>query len=192
MTRSRVWIIGGGCLAAVWIVAVAVIVYARSQTMTAQKVMAFVEATDVDTLPADERMRHVEAIAARVNRLPYEERRDPQLEEQLRQTFVAMTPEERARYLDLVLPNGMQQMMDAINKMPRDERQAMVDRALADMQRGRNDAERRRAEDEIGAEAMQRIVDEGLRSYMRDATAEAKLDLEPLIAQMQVQMRRIR
>jgi hypothetical protein len=191
MNRRRIWIIGSGILAAVWLVAVAAIAFARSQAVTADKVIAFVEMTDLTTLSAEQRRTHIEALAARINRLPFEERRNPALEQHLRDVFVGMTPEERSHYLDLVLPRGMQQMMDAINTMPRHERQAMVDRALQDMERGRNDADRRRAEEEIGQDALQRIVDEGLRSYMRDATAEAKLDLEPLILQMQRQMRKV-
>ncbi|MCG8508170.1 MAG: hypothetical protein MI741_02975, partial [Rhodospirillales bacterium] len=49
-----------------------------------------------------------------------------------------------------------------------------------------------RAKEEIGENAVQRIVDEGFHSLMSEASAEAKLDLAPLIEQMQRQIERTR
>lgn len=190
MSRARVWTFGVIGLAAVWLVALAAMTYARAQAVTAEKVVATLRAADLEAMSDSQRRELIGQIAADVNRLSFEDRRDPRVQEELRDLFVAMTPQERQHYLDLVLPRGMAQMMDAINAMPRHERQAMVERALADMKRGMNDEDQQRAEREIGEETLQRIVDEGLRSYMRDASAESKLDLEPLITQMQRQMRR--
>ena len=190
-TRTRIWVVGAVALAGVWGVALGAMAWARSAEVTAERVVAALEEQPLTDLPDDERMRRVEALAGLVNRLPFEARRDEALQRRLRERFAEMTAGERSRYLDLVLPRGLQQMMDAINRMPRDERQAMVDEALVEMKKGQRDPEQRAFEEQVGEDQLQRIVDEGLRSYLRDASAEAKLDLQPLIEQMQVQMRRL-
>lgn len=190
MDRRRTWIIGALCIAAAWAVAIAVIAVARGQAVTAEKVRAFVEANPLSELEGEDRTEHIEALAERMNRLPFDERQDPAVQSAARRQFLAMTPEERLRYLDLVLPRGMQQMMEAINDMPRDERKKLVDRALADMQGREGDERRGRMEEQVGGDAMQKIVDEGLRSYLSDASPEAKLDLEPLVLQMQRNLQR--
>lgn len=175
----------------VWSVALGAMAWARSAEVTAEKVVAVLDDQPLTGLPDADRMERVEALAGMVNRLPFEARREAELERRLRERFAEMTQAERGRYLDLVLPRGLQQMMDAINRMPRDERQAMVDEALVEMKKGQRDPQQRAFEEQVGDEQLQRIVDEGLRSYLRDASAEAKLDLQPLIEQMQVQMRRL-
>lgn len=189
--HRRVWVLGLILLVGVWSVALAAMAWARSAEATPAKVIALLDESPLEGLDAGERMRRVEQLAAMVNRLPFEARRDPQLQRLLRDRFAVMSVEERSRYLDLVLPRGLQQMMDAINQMPRDQRRAMVDEALIEIRKGQRDPEQQAFEEQVGQEQLQRIVDEGLRAYLRDASAEAKLDLQPLIEQMQQQMRKL-
>jgi hypothetical protein len=72
-------------------------------------------------------------------------------------------------------------MMDAFNKMDPEKRKRMVDRALDDMKKRAGEEPQRDADDpHIG-----KIVNEGLRSFYSEANAEVKMDLAPLIEQMQ-------
>lgn len=189
--RTRIWIIGIALLAGVWALAWGAMRWAGAAQVTATRVIEQLESQPLADLSPEQRMRRVESLATMINRLPFEERRDPRLQQRLRERFVEMSPAERERYLDLALPRGLQQMMEAINRMPRDQRRAMVDEAMAELNRSRHDPAAREWERQIDPAQVQRIVDEGLRSYLRDATAETKLDLQPLIEQMQHQMRRL-
>ena len=191
MNRARVWI--GGCvaLAAVWAVALGAMAWARSAAVTAEDVLLLVESQPLADLAPGDRAARLEQLADRVNRLPLEARRDEALQRALRDEFLAMTDAERSAYLDRTLPRGMTQMMDAINAMSPDKRRQMVDEALAQMRRDRSDPEVQRFEREVDEQTLQRIVDEGLRSYLRDASAQSKLDLQPLIEQMQVNMQEL-
>lgn len=190
--RKRPWIVGLLALAVVWSAAVTGIVIARSWVVTADEVAAFAAERSLAELSADERERRLRELADMVNRLEFEERREADVRGAVRDRFREMTPAERAAYLEATLPSGMQQFMNAINEMPRDERKRLVDRALADMKSGANDPNRQRMEEEIGEEAVNTIVETGMKSFMSDASAEAKLDLQPLVEQMQVNLRRPR
>ena len=91
-----------------------------------------------------------------------------------------MNRNEQDQYLDRTLPQGFEQMMQAINEMSREQRRALVNEALRDMNEEIARGTPRRED-----LPMQRIIDEGMRSYLSDASAEAKLDLQPLIQRMQ-------
>ena len=80
-------------------------------------------------------------------------------------------------------------VMKAFNQMPRDERRKLVDQAMKDMQReqpdGRN-MERLKKEDE---KVFETVVEKGLGAYYEDASTETKMDLAPLMEQMQQRLR---
>ncbi len=101
----------------------------------------------------------------------------------MRAWFEELTETERIRYVELTLPRGLQQMMEAFNEMPPAKRKQIVNRALNDLARARE--EMPDAPPALSDENFQRIVDEGMKSFIRDANAETKLDLQPVIEQMQ-------
>lgn len=189
MTRLRSWVWGLVILTAVWSAAAGVIIAARAWQVTADDVAEYAEARSLDDLNGDARADRVAALADMVNRLPLEDRRRREVRRAVRARFMEMTPDERAAYLDATLPRGMQQMMQAINDMPREERRQLVERALDDMRSDASDRDRGQMVEAIGQEAVDRIVEEGMRSYLRDAHHETKLDLQPLVEQMQITLR---
>lgn len=151
----------------------------------------------VETTPADVRTyltRHdpaaagfVDGLVQRVNALPPAARFDAGLGDDLRVAFGRMEPEQRRQYLAATLPHGFDQMMDAINGMNADQRRSLVDRALAQIDE--RIAEGGGPPPELDEASRQRIADEGMRAYLADTTAEAKLDLQPLVQRMQEIMR---
>ena len=95
--------------------------------------------------------------------------------------FRNLRPEEQARFLDLTLPTGFKQMMDALNKMTPEKRQQFVDKALADMKKREGD---RPPDAELDGNA-RKIIDQGFKSFYSDASADVKMDVAPLIEQLQ-------
>ncbi len=184
--RQRLWWRTALFVAAVWAVAAAVTVTAGRRRMTAGRVEAWAAANrlEPDQAPAG-RMAVVEGLADRVNRLSFEERRAFRQDGAARDLFLAMTPEERARYIDLTLSTGMRQVMEAFNRMAPEERRRMVDRALQDLDRAERDGGLARERDPLDEATRSRIVEEGFRQYFAEASAETKLDLEPLILRLQ-------
>ena len=72
------------------------------------------------------------------------------------------------------------------------KRKQVVNRAMADLNRVREELGRQDAEGSVPDQALKRIIDEGMKSFISDASAETKLDLQPLIEQMQSIMQNLR
>lgn len=192
MTRRRTWTLSGIALLSVWLVVGVAIVLANRAQPTPDAVATFAASQDFASMSTEARLNAIDELADRMNRLDFEQRRDPALQREIRDLFEDMTEDERVRYVEAALPRGLEQFFDAINEMDRDERQAFVDEALANMRRDMDAASRAELEAQVDDPAFQTVINEGMRAYMRDASAEAKLDLEPLITEMQLRLRELR
>lgn len=174
------WIKAAAILLAVWAVAGGIMWWAAAHKPTPASVSAYVEKVSIEGKSASERTAEMEKIARQLNTLTYEQRQQVQMNRKVDKFFRQLSDEEKARFLDLTLPSGFKQMMEALNKMPRDQRQRFVNRALKDMQD--KEGEQPPADQQ---QIAQKIIDQGLKSFYSDASAETKMDLAPLIEQFQ-------
>jgi len=90
-----------------------------------------VQAHPIAGKPEGERGRIIEELAGQMNALPYDDRREVRMSRGTDRFFRDMTPAEQMRFLDLTLPTGFKQMMEALNKMTPEKRQNFVEKALA-------------------------------------------------------------
>ena len=79
--------------------------------------------------------------------------------------------------------------MKAFNKMPREERQKLVQQSMNDMKKSENDDRNMKKLKEEDEKVFETVVEKGLGSYYQDASAETKMDLAPLMEQMQQRLR---
>jgi hypothetical protein len=177
------WIKAALLLVAIWLVAGGAIWWAKANKPTPESLAAYVQSVSVEGKSATARAKEMEKIAHQLNKLTFEQRREVRMNRKLDHFFRQLTPEEQERFLDLTLPEGFKQMMDSLNKMTREQRQRFVNRALKDLQ----DQEGQPPLADQGQNA-QRIVEQGLKSFYSETTAETKLDLAPLIEQFQRNM----
>jgi hypothetical protein len=170
-------------LVAIWIVAGGIIFWARSSRPTPEKVIRYLDGHPIAGASARDQSRIVDEVAAELNGLTYEQRREVRMSRKLDGFFRSLSEQERARFLDLTLPANFKQMMDALNKMTHEKRKEFVDKALADMKKHQDDEvpPDKRQLDVNG----QKIVNEGFRAFYSDASAETKMDVAPLIEQLQ-------
>ena len=85
------------------------------------------------------------------------------------------------------MENHFKSVMKAFNQMKPDERKRVVEQARTDMQRNqRDDMEKLKAEDE---KVFDSVVEKGLGAYYQDASADTKMDLAPLMEDMQQRIR---
>jgi hypothetical protein len=171
-----VWIKAFILLVAVWIVVGGVIWWARSQKPTPDRLLAYVESHPVDGKSGGDRAKVIENVASQLNGLSYEERRELRINRQLDRFFRSLNSGEQTRFLDLTVPEGFKQMMEALNKMERDKRKRFVERTLNEMRRDETipEAERERFLEDPNT---QKIIDQGLKSFYSDASAETKMDV---------------
>lgn len=177
------WIKFVGLLLVVWAVVGGVVYFIRGVKPTPEAVMKYLDAHPVESQSTAERSQVIEKVAVQLNQLTYEERREVRISRKLDGFFRTLAPEEQAKFLDLTLPTGFKQMMEALNKMEPMKRKRFVNKALEDMKKRGEEMppENQRELDANG----QKIIDQGFRTFYSDASAETKMDVAPLIEQFQ-------
>ena len=101
MRRRAVYLVGGLAIALVWAVAVAAMVWGRSRGVTAETVIEDLGDHPLDqSMPPDARAEALDGLAYRLNRLPFEERREVRMSRALEACFRAMTDRERSALLN--------------------------------------------------------------------------------------------
>ncbi len=167
--------------AAIWMVVGAVIFFARSQKVTPESVAKYLETHPMEGGSPMVRGKVIEKLADQINRLGQEERRGVRMGRGLDGFFRGLTPEEQGRFLDLTLPTGFQQMIEALNKMNPVQRQKFVNKAMADMREREGD---RPKDEQLDANA-KKIMEQGFKTFYSSASIEVKMDVAPLIEQIQ-------
>lgn len=168
----------------IWAVVGGVIYWAHSAKATPESVMRYLDEHPLANASAQDRDKVMEKVAKELNKLDYGERREVRMSKKLDAFFRTMSAQEQMRFLDLTLPTGFKQMMDALNKMTPEKRKQFVEKTLADMKKHEGEDatdEERKNLDTNG----QKIIDQGFKAFYSDASAETKMDVAPLIEQLQ-------
>ena len=177
----KFWLKTGGLVAAVWLIAAIAIHFAHASQPTAATVTAYVRSIDLDALQGDARARAIDRMEKMMNRVGFEDRQQIDRDRLSRDFLHKLTPAEQDAYLDATLPTGFQQLMESFNKMDPARRKQIVNEALARMKEHEGQGPPPGADSNIA----QHVIDQGLKSFYRDANADVKLDMAPLIEQMQ-------
>ena len=171
------WIKVTAALVLVWLVIAGAIWIVRRNRPTPERIAEFVAANSLEGKEPGDRAKLIEAVAGKVNRLDYEQRRELDKQRKLMTFWVSLNDQEKSRYLDLVLPSGFKQMMENFNKMEPSKRKRMVEKAVEELRARGGDPEGRRLNDP----QFRKIVDQGLKSFYSDATIDAKMDALPFL-----------
>jgi hypothetical protein len=175
-------------LVGIWLVAGSIVWIVRASKPTPASLERYIAAHPIDNKSSSQRREIIDKMAAQLNRLTFEERRAFRQQNGMDRLFNSLTPEERARFLDLTLPEGFRQLMQALNKMKPEQRKKIVERALAAMESNRENGDGRPP---IDSEQQQKIVTQGMSAFYEQASADVKLDFAPLIEQMQRSLQHI-
>ncbi len=176
-----------GVLVAIWVGAAGVVWLVRSSRPTPEKMEAYLHAHPLAKATPPERAAEIDRMAGQLNRLDFEDRQKLQRTGAMRTFFKTMTDAERGAFLDRTLPEGFRQVMLALNKMTPAKRKEIVERALANIKKGRPDGEDDPSP--VDDAMMQKIVAQGMTSFYEEANANVKLDFAPVIEQIQQSLR---
>lgn len=191
--RNQLLFRGLAALVVLWVVVFAVVKFAGSMKPTGEKLEAFVEANPLSEIEdPGERKRVIGEIVDMLNAMePSEaallaEREDA---DPRRRIMSSLSPEEQLYFLERRVGRAFQQMMISFNEMEREERQRIVERTLKRMQDNPDGGPPGAA----GAdpELAEKIADAGLKAYYSDASVETKIDLAPVLEEMQRTMGRM-
>ena len=168
-------------LVVLWSVVGGALWWAKAHRPTPERIVQFVEQNSIADKSPAERGKFIETVAAQVNRLEFEQRQEMNHQKRLESFWKGMSKDEKARYLELVLPTGFKQMMENFNKMDPLKRRRLVEKAVKDMRQHSGDGPPTDAD----PEQIRKIVDEGLKSFYSDATIEAKMDALPFLDELE-------
>lgn len=85
----------------------------------------------------------------------------------------------------------MSRFMESLDAMKPEQRKKFVEQGLKEIQEGRTGADMHRA-DELDADLLEKISQQGMRAYFEKSSAETKLDLAPLMEAMNETMQGLR
>lgn len=187
--RNRLLFKGIAALVLLWGIAYGLVRWAGSARATPAKVTAFVETHSLDEIvDPEERKKIIGTLATMLNELEPAEVRileESAEEDPRRNFFTQLSADEQLYFLEKRIGRAFQQMMQSFNEMDREERKKIVERSLKRMEEERGGPGRLEEEDPAVAE---KITEAGLKSYYEDASAETKIDLAPLLEEMQRSM----
>lgn len=152
---------------------------------TPEKLTAYLQQHPIENLTEKEREQVLLQTAKMLNNFDFEQRQKLRRSKELRSFLLALNEEERLRFFELTLPAGFQQMMQALNKMTKAEREKIVQRALRDLDEQESPFRENGEEISLNDPRVRRIIEEGFAAFYRDASAETKLDFAPVLERMQ-------
>ena len=190
--RQRPVFFAVAALILIWVAAMAGYRIAQNMKVTPDKVRTYVASTDFDHLSPAERAAAIQKLAAMLDALTIEERRNLRMDRTAYKWFDQMTEAEKSAFLEATMPTGFKQMITAFEDLPTDKRQRVVDDAVKQMK----DARAKMAatgqlppQNTNGVVLSQDLQDEvtkiGLKTFYSQSSAQTKAELAPFLEEMQ-------
>jgi hypothetical protein len=193
MRRKRVLIQALVTLVLLWGIVTVVRVIAGSKQITAEKVRATVEATNFEdwsghesapnAARARERDEKLREVAELVNRLDFTEAEKNRDNRSLENMYQLMSREEKVLFANLTVAKSMDRMMQGLDQLPAEQRKQFVERGLQEIRSGKTGGDIARAR-EIDENLPDLIAQEGMRAYFEKASADLKLELAPIMEEI--------
>lgn len=186
-SRNSGLIKGGVCLIVIWAVIGLSIKLVRTAKPTAEKVTTYLAENDLSGMSDEAQRREVIGRTAEMLNgmdsdelevLNGKEEDDPR-----RKLFGELNGEEQLYFLERRIGRAFEQIMESFNAMDRDERKKIVERSMKRIQERGDGSDGPFGEE--NPEVAEQITDAGLKAYYSTANAETKIDLAPLLEEMQ-------
>ncbi len=188
-------------LAIVWGLVWGVRTWAGSRKITAERVQSRIEAANFvnwsdreqppSAVQAELREKELREIAGLVNRLDFQEREKNRRNRSGEEFFRKLSTSEKSLFIDLTVMESMNRFMESIDAMPPEQRRKFVEQGLKEVEAGRTGDDLARA-DELGADLLDKISQEGMRAYFEKSSTQTKLDLAPLMEAINETMQGLR
>ena len=183
----------------IWALAVGGYLMAQHARMTADKVSEFGRSLDFAKLTGSARASALKELEDRINRLGMEERQKWRLEGEWREWFNQLTENEKGQFIEATMPTGFKQMLNAFEDWPADRRKKALDSAIKRMKEnpelgsGRNPSEdanmyTTNAPVNLSPDLEKKALTIGLKTFYSESSAQTKVELAPLLEELQHQM----
>lgn len=195
--RYRPVIISVIALVAVWLCAWGGYAISKHSRMTADKIRAFVDRVDLNSLSGAARAQAIRDLADKINRLSPDERRDARLDGIWAKWFAEMTEEEKGAFLEATMPSGFKQMLASFEQQPEDKRHRAITNAIERLKEARDMSQadydkktkpRNTNAPVVSEDLQKKIAVIGLKTVYSDSSAQTKAELAPLLEEIQKNM----
>jgi hypothetical protein len=189
--RYRPVIFAVAALMAVWLAALGGYALSEHFKMTAEKLRAFVEGTDLSKLTGSARAKALRDLADKINALSPEERRQARVDRLWNEWFKEMTEEEKGEFLDATLPSGFHQMLASFEQQPAAKRQRAIDDAIKQLRQAHDNPPKTSGPPDpngppvLSEDLQKKVTAIGLNSVYSTSSAETKAELAPLLEEIQ-------
>jgi len=182
-------------LAGTWALVLTGAHFLGKRTVTPQKIVHYLETNPLSEIAAEdqnERREVIAGVAKKINRLDLKQRQEMERwgeDGPLRKFSDSLSPSEHALLVQLTVEEHFRSIMEAFNGMSQEERRGMIQHMQKEMRNDESrEAERIRLQQE-DPDLFENIVEKGMTAYYRDASVEVKMDLAPLLEDMQNRIR---
>ncbi|MEO6183821.1 MAG: hypothetical protein ABIP71_12115 [Verrucomicrobiota bacterium] len=192
--RSRTILFAAISFLAVWLIAWGGYIMARNSKMSAEKVRAYLEETDLRKLSGEKRAKALRDLAAKINALSAEERGKFRGGRMMNSWFESMSEKEKGDFIEATLPSGFKQMINAFEQLPEEKRRKTVDDAMKRLREVRETNQPRTSSTntnqptQMSEDLQKKVATIGLKSFYSQSTAQSKAELAPLMEEIQKNM----
>ena len=196
--RRRPLLVTLAVLGVAWALALAGFSFARHLKVTPEKVRAYLHTVDLARLSGPERAQALRKLAAMLNALTLEERREARLDGTLARWFAAMTDAEKGSFMEATMPTGFAQMLTAYEQLPEEKRRKAIEDSVRRMREQREKLAQAGPEElaaleaerppELPPELREKAVQLGLKTFYDTGSPQMKAELAPLLEEMQQSM----
>lgn len=197
MNPRRIWLTAAGCLLLIWSAVAWVMKETDHLVSWPEKVMDLAAAApwlDGTESTYEQRQQHLDRVITNLNRLdaPQKRRLREDGQEVLDRFFASLSEEEQKEYVDRTVDPYLSSLEQALKLLPEEERKRLVTRMRNDLKnlRGKSpDGERLGDQDR---EFMESLVAEDPVLFLREAPMKTKMELAPLLEDMQARIQGLR
>ncbi len=193
--RNQLIVKGVIGLVLLWGVVFAVIKVSGSLKPTPEKIETYTEENPLSEIEDPKKRREVIGnVADMLNQLDPEQfrrfaKKADDGRDRLDRYFGELSPDEQSFFMEKRIGKAFKQMMQAFNDMDSGQRRKIIDRSLKRMQ---DNPDGRPGEGDVTPEMTEKIATAGMKAFYSDASADTKLDLAPLMEEMQRTMGKFR
>lgn len=195
--RSFLYALAG--MAVVWMVALGGYFIFKSSRITAETVADYLHSMDLNKLSGEQRAKALRNLASQMKALSIEERRRARGDGEWARWFAEMSEEEKGAFIEATMPSGFKQMLSSFEQLPEEKRQLAISRAIRDLKKARENPDNpestrtnwwrgTNSSPELSADLQQKVVKIGLKSFYSESSAQSKVELAPLLEELQRNM----
>lgn len=197
MNPKRIWLTAAGCLLLIWSAVAWIMKETDHLVSWPEKVMDLAAAApwlDGTESTYEQRQQHLDRVITNLNRLdaPQKRRLREDGQEMLERFFASLSEEEQKEYVDRTVDPYLSSLEQALKLLPEEERKRLVVRMRSDLKNLRGKSPKGEQLGDQDREFMESLMAEDPILFLREAPMKTKMELAPLLEDMQARIQGLR